>query len=104
MATAAKATVQVYRVYIKATPQAIWDALTKSEWTTRYGYAGELPPRAGRNPQCHQADADPRRAEGAPAGRDGRGRDSPQAGGGWSYILSDLKTLLETGTSLREGA
>ena len=26
-------TVQVYRVYIKATPQAIWDAITKPEWT-----------------------------------------------------------------------
>ena len=23
-----------------------------------------------------------------------------EAGGGWSFILSDLKTLLETGTSL----
>ena len=28
----------------------------------------------------------------------------PEAGGGWSYILSDLKTLLETGVSLRESA
>ena len=26
-------TTQVYRVYIKATPQAIWDAITKPEWT-----------------------------------------------------------------------
>lgn len=32
-------TVQIYRVYIKATPQAIWDAITKPEWTKRYGYA-----------------------------------------------------------------
>ena len=32
-------TVQMYRVYIKATPQAIWDAITKPEWTTKYGYA-----------------------------------------------------------------
>jgi uncharacterized protein YndB with AHSA1/START domain len=31
---------QVYRIYIKATPQAIWDAITKSEWTERYGYTG----------------------------------------------------------------
>ena len=31
-------TTQVYRVYIKATPQAIWDAITKPEWTERYGY------------------------------------------------------------------
>lgn len=33
-------TVQVYRVYIKATPQAIWDAITKPEWADRYGYGG----------------------------------------------------------------
>jgi hypothetical protein len=33
-------TTQVYRVYIKATPQAIWDAITKPEWTDRYGYGG----------------------------------------------------------------
>src|SRR5450759_1195608 len=32
-------TVQMYRVYIKATPQAIWDAITKPEWTKKYGYA-----------------------------------------------------------------
>ena len=31
-------TTQVYRVYIKASPQAIWDAITKPEWTARYGY------------------------------------------------------------------
>ena len=33
-------TTQVHRIYIKATPQAIWDAITKPEWTARYGYAG----------------------------------------------------------------
>ncbi|MGI8916043.1 MAG: SRPBCC family protein [Chloroflexota bacterium] len=33
-------TVQMYRVYIKATPQAIWDAITRPEWTEKYGYAG----------------------------------------------------------------
>jgi uncharacterized protein YndB with AHSA1/START domain len=35
-----EATVQVHRVYIKATAQAIWDAITKPEWTARYGYGG----------------------------------------------------------------
>ena len=30
---------QVYRIYIKATPQAIWDAITKPDWTVKYGYA-----------------------------------------------------------------
>jgi uncharacterized protein YndB with AHSA1/START domain len=33
-------TTQVYRIYIKATPQAVWDAITKPEWTARYGYGG----------------------------------------------------------------
>jgi uncharacterized protein YndB with AHSA1/START domain len=32
-------TIQIYRVYIKASPQAIWDAITKPEWTKQYGYA-----------------------------------------------------------------
>ncbi|HUN34510.1 MAG TPA: SRPBCC domain-containing protein [Trebonia sp.] len=32
-------TIQVYRVYIKATPEAIWDAITQPEWTVQYGYA-----------------------------------------------------------------
>jgi uncharacterized protein YndB with AHSA1/START domain len=35
-------TTQVYRVYIKATPQAIWDAITQPEWTERYGYGGRV--------------------------------------------------------------
>src|SRR4029077_8125414 len=35
-------TTQVFRVYIKATPQAIWDAITKPEWSERYGYGGRV--------------------------------------------------------------
>src|ERR1043165_7563735 len=31
-------TVQVNRVYIKASAQTIWDAITKPEWTVKYGY------------------------------------------------------------------
>ena len=31
-------TTQVHRVHIKATPQAIWDAITTPEWAERYGY------------------------------------------------------------------
>ena len=38
--TETRVTTQVYRVYIKATPQAIWDAITRPEWTARYGYGG----------------------------------------------------------------
>jgi uncharacterized protein YndB with AHSA1/START domain len=33
-------TTQVYRVYIKTTPEAIWQAITDPEWTNRYGYTG----------------------------------------------------------------
>jgi uncharacterized protein YndB with AHSA1/START domain len=40
MTTKTETTTQVYRVYIKATPQAIWDAITKPEWTKRYGMGG----------------------------------------------------------------
>src|ERR1700744_4813802 len=32
-------TVLMYRVYIKATPEAIWEAITQPEWTVQYGYA-----------------------------------------------------------------
>jgi len=31
---------QVYRIYIKATAEAIWTAITDPEWTNRYGYTG----------------------------------------------------------------
>ena len=34
------ATTQVYRVYIRTSPEAVWDAITKPEWTERYGYGG----------------------------------------------------------------
>lgn len=33
-------TTQVYKVYIKTTPERIWDAITKPEWTEKYGYTG----------------------------------------------------------------
>ena len=39
--TETNVTTQVYRVYIKATPQAIWDAITKPEWSQKYGYGGK---------------------------------------------------------------
>jgi len=38
-ADAAARTIQTYRLYIKATPEAVWDALTRPELTVRYGYA-----------------------------------------------------------------
>jgi uncharacterized protein YndB with AHSA1/START domain len=38
--TKTSGTVQVYRVFIKATPEAIWNAITRPEWTEKYGYGG----------------------------------------------------------------
>ncbi|HET9016899.1 MAG TPA: SRPBCC family protein [Thermomicrobiaceae bacterium] len=29
---------QVYSVYIRATPERVWDAITQPAWTERYGY------------------------------------------------------------------
>ncbi len=34
------ANTQIHKVYIRATAQAIWDAITGPEWTVRYGYGG----------------------------------------------------------------
>src|SRR6476661_6531062 len=38
--TDAAVTTQVHRIYIKATPEAIWTAITDPEWTQKYGYGG----------------------------------------------------------------
>lgn len=35
-------TTQVYRVFIKASPEQVWDAITQPEWTVRYGYGGTI--------------------------------------------------------------
>ena len=48
--TKTSVTTQVHEIYIRATPQAIWDAITSPEWTQKYGYRGraeyELRPAA----------------------------------------------------------
>ena len=41
MTTTALAT-QVYEVSIKATPEQIWDAITKPEWTARYFHGARI--------------------------------------------------------------
>jgi uncharacterized protein YndB with AHSA1/START domain len=160
---ATTATTQVYRVYIKATPEQIWDAITKPEWTERYGYGGrgEYELRTGGAYRGYSnegmramgapelavdgevLEADPPRKlvqtwrmlmdEGMAAEgftrltyeieprKEGVSRltivheleGAPQlqlllsgafedqgAGGGWAWVLSGLKTLLETGESL----
>jgi len=155
--TKTSGTVQVYRVYIKATPDAIWDAITKPEWTEKYGYGGrvefDLRPggafRSIASPEMQQAgmpevvvdgeviEADPPRKlvqtwraaweqeaatrltydikegeggvciltvthelEGAPNTAAMVAGTVEGAGGGWAEVLSDLKTLLETGKPL----
>ncbi len=161
--TATFQTVQVHRVWIRATPEAIWDAITKPEWTERYGYSGradfDLRPggayRSLATPQqkAHGLpdvvvdgeviEADPPRRlvhtmrmlvdeEAMSAGFTrvtyeiepgvggatqvtvthdvstapqiaavvGGGAAGTGAGGGWPFILSDLKSLLETGEAL----
>jgi len=156
-------TTQVYRVYIKATPEAIWDAITKPEWTEQFGYGGRAeydlrpggsyrgltndgmramgagdvavdgevlevdPPR--RLVQTWRMLMDPAMAAegftrltyelepieggvtkltvthdlaGAPRLAlvvDG-GAEEQGGGGGWAWVLSGLKTLLETGEPL----
>jgi len=164
-------TTQVHQIYIKAKPEAIWDAITKPEWTERYGYGGraefDLRPggafRTLSSDEMKKAGAemgspvpdiavdgevveanpptklvitwrlamDPgMAAEGfsrltyeiteADAGYSrltiahdldgmpnlavmvaGEGDAKPsEGGGGWPWVLSDLKSLLETGTDM----
>ena len=162
MTMATKTDVQVYRVYIKAAPEAIWDAITNPEWNKRYGYRSsaeyELSPggayRAFATEEMSAQGApaviidgevvevDPPRKlvqtwhalfdaettaepatrltweitddpltgasvltvthelEGAPRTAILTAGADDMAGGGWSWILSDLKTLLETGTAI----
>lgn len=157
-----KSTTQVHEIYIKASPQAIWDAITKPEWTEKYGYKGrvEYDLRKGgafrgfATPQMvsfgmpavvidgEVIEADPPRKlvqsyrflfspqneaegftqitweieqaaqgfsrltvthdlEGAPIMAGAVASKFSEMGtGGWGWILSDLKSLLETGTPM----
>ena len=165
MATESKAgiaTTQVYEVYIRASPQAIWDAITSPEWTVKYGYQGavDIELRPGGGYRAHSTppmqamgmpdvvidgtveEADPPKKlvhtyrflfsdamkaegftrvtweiekvsagfsrltvihelEGAPIMASMVASKFSEMGtGGWSWILSDLKSLLETGSSM----
>ena len=166
--TGTAVTTQVYRVYIRATPQAIWDAITDPAWNRRFGYPGTLeydlrpggsfravaPPemvQAGMMPELvadgEVVEADPPRrlvqtwrflidpdlvAEGfmrltweieeddggvssltlthelenAPktAAQVASVAHIYQGGGGWALVLSDLKSVLETGEAMGSGA
>jgi uncharacterized protein YndB with AHSA1/START domain len=154
-------TTQMYRVFIKASPEAIWEAITNPEWSVRYGYQArneyELHPggrylgkaspelRAAGMPEVvvdgevieanppHRlvhtwrflwsdevAAEGPTRVafeiqelgngvssltvthalENAPETAAQLAGEIEGAGGGWAYVLSDLKSLLETGRAL----
>jgi uncharacterized protein YndB with AHSA1/START domain len=144
--TIAPATTQVYQVYIRATPEQIWEAITTPEWTARYYHGAHItvtpdhydsrspdgdvwgdeavmefdPPR--RLVHGWRSMYDPEMA----AERSSRvtWEIEPQDGGyclltvvhdqlegapktaasvsgrGWMGVISNLKTLLETGTPL----
>ena len=157
-------TTEVFRVYIKATAEAIWEAITSEEWNGRYGYhaaarydltpggkyecfasddmkqfAPEMPDvivdgevvevdPPHRLVQTYRMHFDPSQVEegfttvtweiraegenlcrltvthdvtGAPvmAGTITADGALQEGGGGWAWILSDLKTLLETGSA-----
>jgi uncharacterized protein YndB with AHSA1/START domain len=160
--TETSVTTQIHRVYIRATPEALWDAITKPEWSAKYGYGGnvEYDLRARGGFRVHASEeflaagapeivvdgevieADPPRRlvqtwrmlmdpemlsegftrltyeiepteagtkltvihelEGAPrlAAMVAGEHEAEGAGGGWDWVLSDLKSLLETGTRL----
>ncbi|MER7006952.1 SRPBCC domain-containing protein [Dactylosporangium sp. NPDC000555] len=153
---------QIYKVYIKASPERIWEAITSPEWNDRYGYRGRTEldlrpggavrglsntgmiasgaPEVGVDGEIIEAEAPHRlvqtfrmlmdpgtAAEGftrltyeLKAGKDGvtsltvtheltgapnlarlmAGEfEDMGAGGGWAWVLSDLKSLLETGAA-----
>lgn len=142
---------QVYQVFIKASPDQIWDAITKPEFTARYFFGSrvETTGEVGTAIRHRAADSDelwgddsilesepPRRlvhtwrslynAELAaePSSRvtweiqpqaggvckltvihdhlEGSPKTATSVSGGWMFVLSGLKTLLETGEPLTQ--
>ena len=149
MTTMTEQTTQVYSVFIRATPEQVWDGITKPEFTQRYFYGsvidstfepgspylgwssdrtqqfveGEVleaePPRLLRHTWRSLWDED---SAGEPRSRvtwelepqdggitkltvvhdqlEASPRTAANVAGGWMYVLSGLKTLLETGEPL----
>ena len=42
MTTITQQTTQIYQVFIKATPEAIWEAITSPDFTTKYFYGARI--------------------------------------------------------------
>jgi uncharacterized protein YndB with AHSA1/START domain len=142
-------TTQVYAVFIRATPEQVWDGITKPEFTQRYfygsliestyergaAYGGWSSDHSQQLVDGEVLEADPPRKlvttwralydpdtaaephsrvtwELEPAGEhvtkltvvhdrlEASPKTSLSVAGGWSYVLSGLKTLLETGEPL----
>jgi uncharacterized protein YndB with AHSA1/START domain len=167
MSTMTETATQTYTVFVKATPEQIWQALTDPEQAAQYGYGGrlEVDLRPGGSYRTHATEEmkqygmpdvlvegdvleveEPRRLvqtwhalfgpeiAAEPAGRvtwetepahptmfpkggvtkvtvTHELADAPltaaivggveaEAGGGWAFVVSDLKSFLETGKSL----
>lgn len=146
MTTSAQVTTQIYQVFIKASPEQIWDAITKPEYSERYFHGARIentperhishgpdgstwgdgpvieydPPRrlvhewrsmydpdlAQEQPSRVTWEIEPQdggycqltlihdKLDGAPK------TAASVAGPGWMFVLSGLKTLLETGSPL----
>ena len=137
-------TTQVYSVYIKATPEQIWEAITTPEFTERYFHGVRIEIRDGRrwstlrdlawDEEVLESDPPRRLVHAWTSGYDDelaaeepsrvtwtveaqdngttlltvvhdRLEGAPQTarsvhGTGWMFVLSNLKTLLETGEPL----
>ena len=149
MSTMTQQVTQVYAVFIRATPEQIWDAITKPEFTTKYFYGSAVDStfEPGAEFNSWTADREQKLVDGeileadrprllrhtwraiydADTATEPHSRVTweiePQDGGvtkltvvhdqleaapktaanvagGWSYVLSGLKTLLETGQPL----
>ena len=149
MTTMIEQTTQVYALFIRATPEQVWDAITKPEFTSRYFYGSAVDstwepgsPYLGWSSDRTQQFVDGQVLEAEPprllrhtwrslydeeAAQEQHSRVTweiePQDGGvtkltvvhdqleaspktalgvagGWAYVLSGLKTLLETGEPL----
>lgn len=149
MESMSAAPTQVYQVFIRATPEQIWDAITKPEFTARYFYGSRVQTsgEAGTPIRHLAANSDelwgddvvlesdkPRRfvhtwrslyndelaaeprsrvtweIEPQPGGvckltvihdeLEGSPKTAVGVAGGWMFIISGLKTLLETGEPL----
>jgi uncharacterized protein YndB with AHSA1/START domain len=143
MTTLTAQTTQVYSVFIRATPQQVWDAITKAEFTQQYFFGARIEVRDGRrfsaigdaewDEEVLESDPprklvhgwtsayDPEAAAEEPSRvtweiepqdggvtkltvvhdqLEGAPKTAESVAGGWMYVLSGLKTLLETGKPL----